>query len=158
MSDYFIPLMIESENKEESTKEMENEERKEDAIQATMSSGMGDFSYEVPPKDHSELMEVESLENLNEKTQSLMNHLEDGLANSFQECRSLEESLDQMEGEMKKRKDLFDLCISLFKDEVEQIEQCSKKISMTDNTISHHEEVVESWRYLINQFRRVPDE
>lgn len=157
MADYLKPLIFEKKITADSAKEIEKEEEKESSIQGAI-SGMGDFEYKFPSKDHTESIEMENLEYLNKRTHSLMKHLEEGLVNSFEECRLIGESLNLMEDDMKKRTDVIEQCTSLFKDVLEQIEHSSETVVKTDETISHHEEILKSWRCIINDFRRVPDE
>ncbi|XP_050508682.1 uncharacterized protein LOC126885920 [Diabrotica virgifera virgifera] len=154
MSDFFKPKSSEkpkNDNSEDSSKQKE-----EQKLKKAEACGMGDYDYKNCP--FNEEMEDEEFEKISRTTSILFSNIERELAHNFQERRTLEEKLKDLEEELLKRQDLYEACYNLHKKESVHVEQISAKIKKFSDNVDYHEEVTESWQVLIDQFRKIPEE
>lgn len=117
---------------------------------------MGDFDYRNCPISLNS--EDEEYDQMSKKTQSLLSKINNELRTDFEERKYLEERLNNLEKEMEKRNEVLQLCTNFCEDGTREIKKCSEKIQRFDKTISHHEEILDSWQCLIDEFRRIPED
>ncbi|KAG5864166.1 hypothetical protein JTB14_032245 [Gonioctena quinquepunctata] len=155
MAGYIKPLMkidqrIDSDIKDKMV--VKDEEKK------NCCSGMGDFEYHNLPLNVASEIEEEQFDEIRHKTENILSKLDDELAQNFEERKCLETRINNYEGELQKRKNLYDLCTALCNEELKEIEKCSENIRRFDSTINYHEEVLDSWQCLMNEFRKIPED
>ncbi|XP_072389825.1 uncharacterized protein [Diabrotica undecimpunctata] len=158
MSDYIKPL-ISAEKRKNNNLEDSSIHKEEQKLQKAEACGMGDYDYkncQVLPINVE--MEDEEFEKISRTTNMLFLNIERELAHNFQERRTLEQKLNNLEEELLKRQDLYEACYNLHKKESVHVEQISAKIKKFSDNVDYHEEVTESWQVLIDQFRKIPEE
>lgn len=185
MADYIKPIINHQRNQAAKTKEKLECKVEEKVLVG--SEGMGDFDYEkyqfspiVHPQQDEERVQHEDIniqsqiktpalsktesdvneyyDKISYQTKKIMQTIDNELAENYENHKVLETELNKLEMELEKRQKLYDTCSSLFNEDMIQMEKHCEKMRKFDDTLSHHQEVLDSWQCLINDFRKIPTE
>lgn len=146
MADYIKPFMYDQQNNIQKVKESEESA-------SVTPKEKGDFDYKnYPPQI------VDSSERIAETSIKILNQIDTELAENFKNQKVLTNKLDGIEKEIHKRKELYEICSALYRDQTSEVEKYSKKMKKYNESINHHEEVLASWQCLINDVRKLSNE
>lgn len=149
MTDYIKPLMY--------VEQKENEKEKEPDKKPGSPKGMGDFDY-INSRPSSYMEAQRYFDKVYCSTKAIIKIIETELADNFKNQKFLDNRLNDIEKQICKRKEIYELCKELYQDEATEVEKYDKKMEKYNKTINHHEEVLASWQCLINDVRKLPSE